>query len=107
MEKIDKEAYLARLNRITEMFSGMVQQAGEMSKHRCPYRDRHDRCTASFRCRNQRPPEAAGQPEQCGHDGTFDYRSAWDSDPDALPRAKSKVERVRTEAAQKRNGKSE
>lgn len=102
MPKIDKHEYRKRLDRITELFSGMVSQADEMSRHRCPYRDRHDQCTAAFRCRNQRPPAEAGNLALCGHDGKFDYRSAWESAPSAYGRAKARIERVRDEAAKRR-----
>ena len=102
MPKIDKAAYQQRLDRITELLSGIVAHAADTARERCPYRDRRDECTASFRCRNQRPPAAAGGRERCGHDGTFDYRSAWESDPDAHGRAKSRIDRVKADAAGRR-----
>jgi hypothetical protein len=102
MEKTDKDAYLLRLNRITELFSGMVRQAEAMSRHRCPYRDRNDECTAAFRCRNQRPAAGAEGRLSCGHDGRFDYRSAWESDPEAHRHAKERIERFQADAALRR-----
>ena len=104
MPKIDKAAYQQRLDRITELFSGIVAHAADSARERCPYRDRRDECTAAFRCRNQRPPAAAGAREQCGHDGAFDYRSAWETDPDAHGRAKSRIDRVKEDAAGRRQG---
>lgn len=103
MAKIDKEAYQARLDRITELFAGMVIKADEVSLHRCSYRDRLDQCTAAFRCRNQRPPTVAGDPAICGHDGRFDYRSAWESDPTTYARAKARIGRVKDQAARRRS----
>jgi len=100
--KIDKTAYQARLDRITELFAGMVAKADEVSRHRCPYRDRADQCTAAFRCRNQRPPAVTGDPALCGHDGRFDYRPAWETDPSAYARAKHKIGRVKADAARRR-----
>jgi hypothetical protein len=102
MTKIDKAAWQRRLDRLSELLSGIADHAEEVSRHRCPYRDRLDQCTAAFRCRAQRPPETPGGPARCGHDGTFDYRSAWESSASAYDVAKARIERVRTEAARRR-----
>lgn len=102
MSKIDPEEYKKRLERMTELFADMVKEADRKSQTRCPYRNRHDECTAAIRCRNQRPPRQDGGSQLCGHDGGLDYRSAWESDPNAYPRAKERVERVKTEAAKRR-----
>ncbi|MGD9537407.1 MAG: hypothetical protein AB7P52_17885 [Alphaproteobacteria bacterium] len=102
MRKIDPAEYQKRLDRMTELFSGMVQKASESALNRCPYRNRHDDCTAEFRCRNQRAARAGVTAPQCGHDGKFDYRSAWESDPDALGRARQRVARIKAEAAAQR-----
>jgi len=95
MAKIDKAAYRQRLERITDLFSDIVTHAADQARERCPYRNRHDECTAAFRCRNQRPPPTPGEAEQCAHDGTFDYRSAWDADPAARDRAKARIGRLK------------
>ena len=91
MEKIDKKEFQKRLDRMTEIFSDMVVQADEMSRTRCPYRDRHDRCTAAFRCRHQ----IGDGPPACGHDGNFDYRTAWETKPETYERAKRKIQAVK------------
>jgi hypothetical protein len=100
--KIDKEAYQQRLDRITELFAAMVEKADAQSQLRCPYRDRHDRCTAMFSCRNRRPEAGGEGRDRCGHDGHFDYRDAWESKPETKVRAKRKIERIRTEARRRR-----
>jgi hypothetical protein len=100
--KIDKEAYQQRLDRITELFASMVQKADQLSRERCPYRDRHDRCTAMFSCRNQRPGPEGEALDNCGHDGNFDYRVAWESKPESKVRAKRKIEQIRTQARRRR-----
>ena len=47
---------------------------------RCPYKNRHDECTAKFGCRNQRRTASRGQPADVGGgDDKLDYRSAWES----------------------------
>ncbi len=111
MAKIDKQDYQKRLDRITALFSDMVVQADEQSRQRCPYRDRHDRCTAEFRCRNQAPPETRDGPAGegsgdalagCAHDGGFDYRDAWESDPETYRRAKDKLKQVKHAAIKRR-----
>jgi hypothetical protein len=78
-QPIDPEAYRERLDRISELFAAMIDHATELSKERCPYRDRLDRCTAAFGCRNQRWPEGKEGPKICGGDHKLDYRSAWES----------------------------
>ena len=103
MAKLDKAAYQQRLDRITDLLSGIVSHAADQALERCPYRNRRDECTAAFRCRNQRPPAAEGGPEQCGHDGRFDYRTAWESDPDAHHRTKSRLDRLKREASRRRD----
>lgn len=99
MRKISRSAYQERLDRLTEIFSGIVDHADAQARNRCPYRYRADRCTAAFACRNRIPPEAAGERPSCGHDGAFDYRLAWETDPGARDRAKAQLERIRRSAA--------
>lgn len=82
MQKIDPNEYQKRLNRITEMFTAMVKHADEVSTQRCPYKNKDDRCTAQFGCRNQRkPPDGVGL-LVCAGDDKLDYRSAWESQSD-------------------------
>lgn len=90
MAKIDESEYRKRLARISEIFADMVGHAEVVSRHRCPYRDRHDRCTANFRCRSQLAEDGADTP-LCTHDGRFDYRLAWESDPRSYDRAKRRI----------------
>ena len=102
MRKIDKQEVQKRLDRITELFAGMILHADEISQHRCPYRDRFDHCTAKFRCRNQKHPAADGDPIICEHDGKFDYQSAWETNPETYDRAKKKIEKIKDSAARRR-----
>lgn len=98
---IRPEQVQERFDRLTDIFSTIVSQADEQAQTRCPYRDRHDHCTAKFRCRNQLAGQLAddGQTESdpliCTHDGTFDYRRAWESDPRAADVARRRIERQR------------
>ena len=74
------------------MLAPIADHANVQATWRCPYKDRHDRCTAAFGCRNQRRPEA-GDPRfasgadklrfLCVGDDKLDYRSAWEVDAEA------------------------
>jgi hypothetical protein len=78
-ERLDQEAYQRRLDRLTDMFGSMMETVEDLTTKRCPYKDRHGRCTAQFGCRNQRkPPEGKGAQFICGGDDKLDYRSAWE-----------------------------
>ncbi len=106
MSKIDKDAWRERLDRLSELFSDIAGKAEKSAMFRCPYRNRFDHCTAEFRCRNQRPAEPDGS-IPCGHDGTFDYRSAWESDPERRPKAKRKIDQIKRAADARRRPKGE
>ena len=79
MKKIDKAEYEKRLNKITQIFEGLVVHADEQSTYRCPYKNRFDHCTAKFGCRNQRKIDE-GTGLLCVGDDKLDYRSAWETD---------------------------
>ena len=101
MPKIDPAAYRQRIDRITEIFSDIAGRAEEVSKFRCPYRDRLDRCTGKFKCRNQ----VASPGENlttCSHDGQFDYRSAWETKPESYGRAKARIKKIKRVSAENR-----
>ena len=101
MAKIDKKQVQERFDRITELLSGMVAHAEEQSRTRCPYRNRFDHCTAEFRCRHQ---HAAGDDDalSCGHDGRFDYRSAWETEPRTHRLAKKRIDSIKRTAEERR-----
>jgi hypothetical protein len=77
--RIDPADYQARLDRIGELLTSMIDRVGELSTQRCPYKNRVDQCTAQFGCRNQRRPDVAGELKVCGGDDRLDYRSAWET----------------------------
>ncbi len=80
MQKIDPVEYQKRLDRLTEILSGIAAHADEVSLHRCPYKNRLDQCTARFGCRNKRKPHTPGGPPICASDDKLDYRRAWETD---------------------------
>lgn len=100
----DKDDYRKRLDRISEIFADVVANAEVSAQSRCPYRDRNDLCTALFRCRNQLPVDGDSEALSCGHDGKFDYRSAWETHPRAKVRAKQKIADIKSEAEARRLG---
>jgi hypothetical protein len=81
-EGLTPDAWRARLDRITDLYSGMMDTAKSLEGRRCPYKNKDDRCTAKFGCRNQRvPPEGKGSGalQPCAGDDKLDWRSAWEA----------------------------
>lgn len=77
--KVDKESYKASMDRLYAIFEGISDTATETSKWRCPYKNARSRCTANFKCRNQK--HIAQQPDElamCTASDKLDYRSAWE-----------------------------
>ncbi len=85
MQKIDKQAYQKRLDRLSGILADMGVHADEQATYRCPYKNRFDECTAQFGCRNQRKPRARGGLLVCGGDDKIDYRSAWETGANPAP----------------------
>ena len=61
---LDRDQIQKRFDRITEIFSGIVDHAGTTSLVRCPYRNADDLCTALFKCRNQEVDEGRRDSER-------------------------------------------
>ncbi|HTM47297.1 MAG TPA: hypothetical protein VL285_01355 [Bryobacteraceae bacterium] len=78
MQKIDPAEYRKRLDQLSEILTGIAVHAGELSKGRCPYKNKRDECTARFGCRNKRAALSGGLPI-CAGDDKLDYRGAWES----------------------------
>ena len=72
-----KEELLERLERINDLFASIAMHADQQATWRCPYKNRFDRCTAQFGCRNQRRAEVQGELKHCAGDDKLDYRPAW------------------------------
>ena len=82
---IDLAAWQQRLDRLSAVLATIADHAGSQARWRCPYKDRHDHCTAAFGCRNQRRLPAHDQRSapnaprfRCAGDDKLDYRSAWE-----------------------------
>jgi len=78
-EGVTPEAVQARFDRLTAILTEMVGTADGQARHRCPYKDRNDRCTARFGCRNQRRIPDEPEARRCAGDDRLDYRSAWET----------------------------
>ncbi len=104
-DKIDKADYQRRIDAMSEIFAGIAEKANVVSRERCPYRDRHDLCTAEFRCRNQLA--ATDEGIGCGHEGGFNYQDAWESNPLLIERAKKRIARDKERAAARRRARAE
>jgi uncharacterized 2Fe-2S/4Fe-4S cluster protein (DUF4445 family) len=87
MQKIDPLAYQERLDRLSRILGEIAVHADQQATYRCPYKNRLGECTAHFGCRNQRRPRQPAGLLVCGGDDQLDYRSAWETDPDAAPPA--------------------
>ena len=93
MEQIDPAQFQKRVDKLTQIFARIAEHAEEQALQRCPYKDRLNQCTAKFGCRFKR---RASQPESlpiCTSDDKLDYRTAWESDPEAHDQVKAQVRR--------------
>ena len=77
--RVDDAAWERRRERLSTILSAMADHAMVQATFRCPYKNRHDECTAKFGCRNQRRPRPGGSLLTCGSDDKLDYRSAWET----------------------------
>ena len=89
MVQVSKTAVKAEiqkgLDRLTEILADIVVEADRRSLTRCPYKNARDECTAQFGCRNQRRKVVDAEKRLvCVGDDKLDYRTAWETDPDAL-----------------------
>lgn len=105
MQKINKEDYQKRLDRITNLFSEMVTHADEQAQQRCPYKNRFDECTAKFGCRNQRRARPERDLLMCGGDEKLDYRRAWEVAPDEYDNMKATIEEQKLDHKKRRESK--
>jgi uncharacterized 2Fe-2S/4Fe-4S cluster protein (DUF4445 family) len=84
MSKSRQAEFQKRLDRLTEIFTDIVIQADIQSQTRCPYKNAQDECTAQFGCQNKRKKIIDGEKAFiCVGDGKLDYRTAWETEPEA------------------------
>jgi hypothetical protein len=75
---VDRQGLKASLSRLWDIYKDMSDVASEVSTWRCPYKDRLDRCTAGFGCRNQLRTDILGELPMCTGSDSLDYRGAWE-----------------------------
>jgi uncharacterized 2Fe-2S/4Fe-4S cluster protein (DUF4445 family) len=100
-----KKDYQRRLDAMSGIFSDILENAQDKiaGQGRCPYRSAADICTAKFGCANRENPKDTGAEPICAHDGTLDFRTAWETKPESYARTKEKIAQVkeRSEKARK------
>jgi hypothetical protein len=74
-----KERYKKSLKMLEDIMAPMNDTAMLQAQFRCPYRNKDDRCTAKFGCRNQRKPKVNDMFEcdQKNNDN-LNYKSYWE-----------------------------
>ena len=78
MNEVQKR-YKKSLEMLAEIMEPMSDIAMAQSMFRCPYKNKNDRCTAKFGCRNQRKQEV-GDLMLCVADDKLDYRPFWETE---------------------------
>ena len=76
-EDLDLGLYRDSMARLLDIYQGISDTANHVSSWRCPYKNVHDRCTASFGCRNQKQ-DLPGELPLCTGSDKLDYRKAWE-----------------------------
>jgi len=74
-----KERYKKSIAKLESIMAPMNEAAMRQAQFRCPYRNKDDRCTAKFGCRNQRKPKVNDMLgcDQKNND-TLNYKSYWE-----------------------------
>jgi len=103
MERIEKAEYEKRLERLGEIYSGIMGHADHQALFRCPYKNRFDQCTAKFGCRNKRKPKMDGQLPVCTADDKIDYRPAWEMDPESYDKAREELKTIKNKSTNKQS----
>jgi hypothetical protein len=79
MQKIDPAEFQKRRDALYQIMEDIVRHADYQAQDRCPYKNRHNQCTASFGCRNKRKSAASDGKPLCAGDDKLNYRSAWEA----------------------------
>ena len=74
-----KERHKESIAKLEKIMASMNDTAMKQSQFRCPYRNKDDRCTAKFGCRNQRKPKVK-EMFACNqkNNDTLNYKSYWE-----------------------------
>ena len=75
--KETQEKYQKLLDKLADIMTPIAHHADHQATFRCPYKNKDDRCTAKFGCRNQRKLEGSSL-LHCASDDKLDYRNFWE-----------------------------
>ena len=76
--KVDKEGLEQSMRRLWEIYQDIDRTVTEVCAWRCPYKNKDDRCTARFGCRNQSRTDGPDLLPLCIGSDKLDYRNAWE-----------------------------
>ena len=93
MSEPTKKDYQRRLDQIANIYADILDSAQKDLKGqgRCPYRTVKDVCTAKFGCANRADPRDQSEEPICAHDGTLDFRTAWETQPENYDKIHNQV----------------
>ena len=76
---LDKSEWEKRREKLSAILSSIADHALIQSSFSCTYKNKHDLCTAKFKCRNQKIVHANQSKRFCVGDDKIDYRNAWEN----------------------------
>ena len=79
-ESIKKKKLQNSLDKLYSIFQENSDNADEISKYRCPYKNVKSKCTANFYCHNQKYIQKDEEIPFCTGSDKLDYRPAWEVD---------------------------
>ena len=84
-----KERHKESIAKLEKIMVSMNDTAMKQSQFRCPYRNKDDRCTAKFGCRNQRKPKVKEMfsCDQKNNDN-LNYESYWEMNQDDIQKGR-------------------
>ena len=90
-----KERYKKSIAKLESIMAPMNEAAMRQAQFRCPYRNKDDRCTAKFGCRNQRKPKVNDMLgcDQKNNDN-LNYKSYWEMVVEETELARQKKEAI-------------
>ena len=71
---LTKERIQQSFDRLMEVMAPIAKHADHQATRRCPYKNKNNRCTAKFGCRNQRKPEDDGLLHCASDDKCYDNK---------------------------------
>ena len=84
-----KERHKESIAKLEKIMASMNDTAMKQAQFRCPYRNKDDRCTAKFGCRNQRKPKIKEMfsCDQKNNDN-LNYEAYWEMNQDDIQKGR-------------------